>query len=201
MTMSALVAAAARGPDADEQLRMVRGLLEDDRLIPYLGPALIALEGAAAPASPEVIAAALHRLAPAPARIRTNMWAVAQFIESRRHRKTLAKFMSEIFAAKVAPNALQRALARLPLSLVVDAWYDDAFRAALIEAGRDFIEIQGDDPRRRGRRHLDAGLRRPRRRSRGHRRRQGGDGALFAARRRRGRQTIISSPIPTMSRF
>jgi hypothetical protein len=96
------------------------------------------------PATPEAVAAALHAKAPAPSRIRTNMWSVAQFIESRRHRKTLQAFMADIFAAPAPPGALQRFLATLPLSLVVDAWYDAAFATALREAGRDdFVEIQG----------------------------------------------------------
>ena len=72
------------------------------------------------------------------------MWSVAQFIESRRHRKTLQAFMADIFAAPAAPGPMLRFLARLPLSLVVNSWYDDAFAVALREAGRDdFVEIQG----------------------------------------------------------
>ncbi len=142
--MSALPKAETTAFDTEAQLRTVRRALEEDRLIPYLGPGLLELDGAAAPASPEAIAAALHQRAPAPSRIRTNMWAVAQFIEARRHRKTLAKFMSDIFAEAVPPNALQRWLASQPLSLIVTSWYDDAFRTALREAVReDFVEIQG----------------------------------------------------------
>ncbi len=142
--MTALRKAETPAFDAEAQLQTVRRALEEDRLIPYLGPGLLELDRASAPASPEAVAAALHQRAPAPSRIRTNMWAVAQFIEVRRHRKTLAKFMSDIFAAPVAPNALQRWLARQPLALIVDIWYDDAIRTAFIEAGRDdFVEIQG----------------------------------------------------------
>jgi hypothetical protein len=141
--MEALLEAEARRDVAD-QLERVRRALIADALIPYLGPGLLALSGATAPSTPEAVAAALHARAPAPARIRTNMWSVAQFIESRRHRKTLQAFMADIFSAPVAPSALQRFLARLPLTLIVNAWYDDAFATALRESGRrDFVEIQG----------------------------------------------------------
>ncbi len=141
--MSALLEARTPAFDTNAQLRIVRRALKQDRLIPYLGPGLLELDGAAAPASPEAVAAALHQRAPAPSRIRTNMWSVAQFIEVRRHRKTLARFMSEVFAEAVQPNALQCWLAAQPLALIVASWYDDAFRTALKQAGRDFVEIQG----------------------------------------------------------
>ncbi len=141
--MEALIEAEAPAR-VDEQLARVRRALEADELIPYLGPGLLALSGATPPSTPEAVAAALHARAPAPGRIRTNMWSIAQFIESRRHRKTLQAFMADIFAVPIAPSPLQRYLASLPLSLVVDSWYDDAFARALRETGRrDFVEIQG----------------------------------------------------------
>ena len=144
-------AVAERAPEcaapaqAARRLAVVRDLLLGDALVPYLGPGLLALTHSALPATPEAVAAALHAKAPAPARIRTNMWSVAQFIESRRHRKTLQAFMADIFAAPAASSPFQRFLAGLPLSLVVNAWYDDAFAAALRDAGRDdFVEIKGE---------------------------------------------------------
>jgi hypothetical protein len=124
----------------------VRADLIADRLVPYLGPGLLAADGAGptVPVTPEAVAAALNARAPAPSRIRTNMWSVAQFIEQRRHRKTLVGWMAEIFAAPVAPTRLAAFLAGLPLSLVIDTWYDGAFRAALVATGRtDVVEIQG----------------------------------------------------------
>ena len=141
--MDALLAADAR-LDVADQLKRVRRALVADELIPYLGPGLLALSGATLPSTPEAVAAALHARAPAPARIRTNMWAVGQFIESRRHRKTLDAFMADIFAAPSPPSPLLAFLARLPLALIVNAWYDDAMASALRAAGRhDFAEIQG----------------------------------------------------------
>lgn len=123
----------------------IRARLAADELVPYLGPALIGLDGPApVPATPEAVAAELHKRAPAPGRIRTSMWSVAQFIESRRHRKTLQAYMADIFATPVAPNRLHAGLAALPLSLIVDTWYEGAMAAGLRHAGRtDFAEIQG----------------------------------------------------------
>ena len=142
--MEAMLAIEAQ-PEADNQLARVRRALLADQLIPYLGPGLLALSGATLPSTPEAVAAALHARAPAPARIRTNMWSVAQFIESRRHRKTLQAFMADIFAAAAPqPSPLLDFLACLPLALIVNAWYDDAMASALRAAGRhDFAEIQG----------------------------------------------------------
>ncbi|MDK9697692.1 MAG: SIR2 family protein [Siculibacillus sp.] len=134
------------GAAAEAKLVEVRADLLADRIVPFLGPELLGLDGAApsVPSSPEAVAAALNARAPAPSRIRTSMWSVAQFIEQRRHRKTLTGWMAEIFAGEVAPSKLATFLAGLPLSLVVDTWYDGAFRSALIAAGRtDFVEVQG----------------------------------------------------------
>jgi hypothetical protein len=134
----------AASSDPARRLAVVRDLLTRDALVPYLGPGLLALSGSGVPATPEAVAAALHAKAPAPSRIRTNMWSVAQFIESRRHRKTLQKFMADIFESPVAPSPLVGFLAGLPSRLVVNSWYDDEFATALREAGRDdFVEIQG----------------------------------------------------------
>ncbi|RBP04141.1 SIR2-like protein [Roseiarcus fermentans] len=146
MTVALADLGAGRADPADPARRMavVRDLLVRDALVPYLGPGLLALTDSALPSTPEAVAAALHAKAPAPSRIRTNMWAVAQFIESRRHRKTLQAFMADIFAAPAPPSPLVRFLAGLPSRLVVNSWYDDQFAAALKAAGRDdFVEIQG----------------------------------------------------------
>jgi hypothetical protein len=128
------------GEAARESLDRVVERLVKGQIVPYLGPGLMA-DPSPVPTTPETLALALHQRFPAPARVRGNMWSVAQFIEQRRHRKTLVAAMAEIFAAPVAPTALQRELAALGLPLVVDTWYDGAARAAL--AGADFVEIQG----------------------------------------------------------
>ncbi|AZO19332.1 MULTISPECIES: SIR2 family protein [unclassified Mesorhizobium] len=135
-----------RGGDAEKRLAWLKEALSADEVVPYLGPGLLRLDGAEPPVpdTPEAVAAALNTKAPAPSKIRTNMWSVAQFIEQRRHRRTLQAWMAEIFAAPVVPTGFHKWLATLPLSLIVDSWYDGAMRAALAETGRtDAVEIQG----------------------------------------------------------
>lgn len=126
--------------DLDRTLTAIANGIRVGRLVPYLGPA--ALPMGIVPTLPEEIAAELHKRIPAPGRIRTNMWSVAQFIEQRRHRKTLIRLMTEIFGAPVEPTELHQKLAKLPIPLIVDVWYDGAMRAALAERS-DWIEIQG----------------------------------------------------------
>ena len=184
-SIAAFVPERAAPSDPAGRLAAIRDLLLGDALVPYLGPGLLALAGSALPSTPEAVAAALHAKAPAPARIRTNMWSAAQFIESRRHRKTLQAFMADIFAAPVAPSPLVRFLAGAPLRLVVNSWYDDEFATALRQAGReDFVEIQGITARRNQLRHLDRRLRRRRQTLRRGRGRGGAHGALFSPWRR-----------------
>jgi hypothetical protein len=130
---------------ADIAVRLRDGL-SDGSFAVFLGPGLLALSDArdSIPASPEAVAAALHARAPAPSRIRTNMWSVAQHIEQRRHRKTLKAWMAEIFSTEPQPSALHRWLATLHLPLVVDSWYDGTMRKALLDNGRpDIATVQG----------------------------------------------------------
>lgn len=125
-----------------EQIRSLAGDVESGQLIPYLGPGV--LGGAPVPVTPEALAMELHRRAPVKAVLRGNMWGTAQFIEQRRHRKTLIAFMSDIFKTPVEPRPLHRWLAGLKAPLIVDTWYDGALAAAFREAGRtDFGEVQG----------------------------------------------------------
>jgi hypothetical protein len=119
--------------------------LADGSIVPYLGPGLLDLaDRAPVPTTPEGLALALNAKVAVSGRIRNNLWATAQFIESRRHRKTLTALMAAIFDPPVKPNALHRRLAALPIPLIVDTWYDGAMRAALVESGRtDWGEVQG----------------------------------------------------------
>ena len=130
--------------DVERTLGAIAEGISAGRLVPFLGPGVLSMDGVepGVPVTPEAIASELHKKVPAPGRIRTNMWGVAQFIEQRRHRKTLIALMADIFATPVAPNALHRRLAALQIPMIVDTWYDGAMRAAL--AGRsDWVEIQG----------------------------------------------------------
>jgi SIR2-like domain len=126
-------------------LQEIKAGLLNDRLVPYLGPDVLAMEGpAAVPVTPEEVAKLLNKRTPAPSRVRTNMWGTAQYIDSRKHRRTLVAYMAEIFAAKPAPLTFHRWLAGLPLSMVVDSWYDSTLRAAYVTSGRgDVADIQG----------------------------------------------------------
>lgn len=147
--MSALLAGGSletiSGEAAHAALAGLRADLLADRLIPYVGPGLLTLDGTPpVPTSPEEVAAALQKCVPVPGRIRGNMWAVAQYIESRRHRRTLKTLMADIFAADPRPSGFHRFLAGLPLGLIVDSWYDGTLAAALAAAGRsDVVDVQG----------------------------------------------------------
>ncbi|NTV10794.1 MAG: SIR2 family protein [Zoogloea sp.] len=106
--------------------------LSSGRLIPYLGPRVLALcPEYGVPATPEDLVAKLVAKASVPHKIRSRLTQSAQFIENFKHRKTLVGLMREAFAAKPVPGALHTALAGLGLPLIVDAWYDNASFAAL----------------------------------------------------------------------
>ncbi len=145
MTVLAPISRPAVATDeALAALASVKAELAAGHIIPYLGPSLFAQDSAAIPTTPEALALALHAKAAVSVRIRGNLWATAQFIESRRHRKTLTALMTEIFRARLAPTALHRRLCGWRLPLIVDTWYDGAMRAALQESGRtDWGELQG----------------------------------------------------------
>lgn len=135
---------AVAADEALAALAAVNSELAAGHVVPYLGPGLFAPDCASMPTTPEALALALHGKAAVSGRIRGNLWATAQFIESRRHRKTLTALMTEIFRTPVAPTALHRCLADWRLPLIVDTWYDGAMRAALQQSGRaDWGEIQG----------------------------------------------------------
>src|SRR5208283_2597550 len=102
---------AVPADEALAALAAVKGELAAGHIVPYLGPGLFAQGCAVIPTTPEALALALHAKAPVSGRIRSNLWAAAQFIESRRHRKTLTALMTEIFRAPVAPTAFHRRLA------------------------------------------------------------------------------------------
>jgi hypothetical protein len=110
----------------------LRNGLKARRLIPYLGPETLLVDTAPeVPTSNRDLAVALERKVALPARARGNIWAAAQFIESRRHRKTVEKLMAGIFAPPAQPNTLHRWLAEIKPLLIVDTWYDDAMATAL----------------------------------------------------------------------
>jgi hypothetical protein len=116
-------------------------------LVPYLGPGMLALAGGARalPGSPQELAALLTARVSVPHKIRANLSAAAQFVENFKHRKTLVAHLRSLFPAPAQPSPLHELLAGLPLPLVVCAWYDGSFAAAL--AGRrDWGRIQNLSP-------------------------------------------------------
>ena len=113
------------------------------RLIPYIGPGVLALDPACPlPATPEALVSRLVARAAVPHKIRANLTAAAQFIENFKHRKTVNTLMRDAFAGHAAPNALHGWLAASGFPLIVHAWYDDLVRAALAARGGDWGLVQ-----------------------------------------------------------
>lgn len=114
------------------------------RIIPYLGPGVLALSPeTAVPSSPEALVAQITAKATVPHKIRKNLTAASQYIENFKHRKTLVGLLQEAFKAPPKPTRLHEFLADLgSLPLIVDVWYDATLASAL--AGRaDFGQVQG----------------------------------------------------------
>lgn len=128
--------------DADAALSEIARRLRAGTMIPFLGPGLADLAQAQCPTTPEALAAFFATKVALPRRAKGNAWASAQHIESHKHRSTVTALMAEAFAPPVAPTALHRHLASLPLPMIVDVWYDGAMRAALADRG-DWGEVQG----------------------------------------------------------
>ncbi len=128
-----------------ERLHALGAEIAEGNLIPYLGPGVIDVgPRSSVPATPEALAMELHARVAVGAKLRGNMWGTAQFIEQRRHRKTLVAIMSDVFKTPVEPGLLHNWLAGHKVPLVVDTWYDAALSSAFKAAGRtDFGEIQG----------------------------------------------------------
>lgn len=110
--------------------------VEAGRTIPYLGAGVAALTGTV-PASPDALCAAIEAEVRVPRRASGNLWAAAQFVESRRFRATLDAIVYRAFAPGgtngATANPVHDWLARVRPSMIVDAWYDDALIRALGE--------------------------------------------------------------------
>lgn len=120
----------------------VRAGLQSRALAPYLGPGVTAIQASAVPSSNEKLAEFLGSKLALPRRVRGNMWASAQYIESQRHRATLKLWLEEAFRTPLEPNLLHRRLARYGLPLIVDTWYDSGMRRALADQ-TGWVEVQG----------------------------------------------------------
>lgn len=118
--------------------------IESGSLAPYLGPGVLALGTTTVPTSAPALCAALEAAVRVPRRATGNVWAVAQYIESRKFRGTLDALMADAFAAPVRGNPIHDWLARTGPQLIVDTWYDDGLMAALAAAqGVSWGWVQG----------------------------------------------------------
>ncbi|MDA9537616.1 transcriptional regulator [Bradyrhizobium sp. CCBAU 21362] len=128
--------------DAKATLVDIAAGLRAASIIPYLGPGLAELCRSDVPTTPEALAGFFASKVPLPRRARGNAWASAQHIEISKHRSAVTALMTQAFARPVEPTRLHHHLASLSLPVIVDAWYDDAMRAAL--GKRDgWGEVQG----------------------------------------------------------
>jgi hypothetical protein len=117
------------------------------RLIPYIGPGVLETgeEDCPVPTSPRELVGLLTTKVGVPGRIRHNLWSSAQYIESKRHRKTLEALLNDIFGPVPVASPIHTWLASLETCpLIVDTWYDGTMGAALRGSGRkDWGQVQG----------------------------------------------------------
>lgn len=119
-----------------QPLDAIVAALVDKRVIPYLGPGMLALVAEkSVPATAVELAERLAARTTLPFKIRKNLTAAAQYIENFKHRKTLVAMMNEAFTQKAEPVPLHRHLAELQPPLIVETWYDGTMAAALARNG------------------------------------------------------------------
>lgn len=119
----------------------VRRGLDDGQLVPYLGPGVFDDRGPV-PGSYRALAEFFGARVSLPRRARGDLWASAQYVESRKHRSTCEALMTEAFSDSLTPLPIHRRLAERELPLIVDTWYDGGMRAALGECS-SWVEVQG----------------------------------------------------------
>lgn len=121
--------------------------LKAGTLVPFLGPEVARREAANAnlPLGDDALIARLSKKVPIPGRLRKNLSAAAQYIETFRHRKILRGAMLDAFAQPAVPSDLHSWLAALRLPLIVDMGYEAATAAALQATGGDLNwgQVQG----------------------------------------------------------
>lgn len=132
-----------------EELRLdelVAGL-KGGSLVAFLGPQVAALEAAntSLPLAQDQLVARLGKKVPIPGRLRGNLSAAAQYIETFRHRKVLRSAMLDAFAQPAVPSVLHSWLAAQRPALIVDLGYEAASALALQTTGDDFSwgQVQG----------------------------------------------------------
>ena len=112
-------------------------------MIPYLGPGVLTLGACNVPAAPADLAAAIEAKVRVPRRATGNMWAAAQYVESRKFRATLNAIVEEAFAPGVSGNPVHEWIATARPPLVVDTWYDDGLLNAYQARSQSWGWVQG----------------------------------------------------------
>lgn len=135
-------------PDAAAALADIAAALAARQAVPYLGPGAFALlphDQCPIPRNSAELVQRLNAKVAAPGRIRSNLTAVAQFIETRKHRKTLETILNEIFRQTVPATPVHALLGAIPAPpLLVDVWYDTVLDGLLSAAAdRTWGQIQG----------------------------------------------------------
>ena len=130
---------------ADARLDDVIAGLKAGTLVPYLGAEVVLLEAANAglPVSTEALIARFGKKVPIPGRLRKNLTAAAQYIETFRHRKILRGLMSDAYAQPASPSVLHHWLVALKPAMIVDMGYDAATAAALAASSLPWGQVQG----------------------------------------------------------
>ncbi|WP_377808855.1 SIR2 family protein [Azospirillum sp. A29] len=135
-------------PDAATALADIAAALAARQAVPYLGPGafdLLPPDQCPIPRNSVELVQRLNAKVAAPGRIRASLTAVAQFIETRKHRKTLETILNDIFRQTVPATPVHALLAAIPAPpLLVDVWYDNVLDSLLSAAAdRTWGQIQG----------------------------------------------------------
>lgn len=135
-------------PDAAAALADIAAALAARQVVPYLGPSafdLLPPDQCPIPRNSAELVQCLNAKVAAPGRIRASLTAVAQFIETRKHRKTLETILNEIFRQTVPATPVHALLAAIPAPpLLVDVWYDNVLDNLLsATTDRRWGQIQG----------------------------------------------------------
>jgi len=135
-------------PDAATALADIASALAARQVVPYLGPGafdLLPSDQCPIPRNSAELVQRLNAKVAAPGRIRASLTAVAQFIETRKHRKTLETILNDIFRQTVPATPVHALLAAIPAPpLLVDVWYDNVLDSLLSAAAdRTWGQIQG----------------------------------------------------------
>ena len=132
----------------DTLIDTLRTELAAGRIVPFLGPGLLALcpDGSAVPGSPLELVAVMTKKVSVPHKLKNKLPGAAQYIENFKHRKTLKNLMDTAYAPRVTPSPLHAWLAAQPLALIVTTWYDDVMGAALAARADHVVRLTGDCP-------------------------------------------------------